>query len=96
MSYDAHKFGRTRKGRYGPYGGSYVPETLMAPVAELTQAYEAARRDPKFVAELDDLLRNFAGRPTPLQFASRLTHHLGRSAHLFEARGSSAHRRAQN
>ena len=61
------------KGRYGPYGGSYVPETLMAPVAELTQAYEAARRDPKFVAELDDLLRNFAGRPTPLQFASRLT-----------------------
>ncbi len=65
------------KGRYGPYGGSYVPETLMAPVAELTQAYEAARRDPKFVAELDDLLRNFAGRPTPLQFASRLTAHLG-------------------
>src|SRR5580700_5044684 len=65
------------KGRYGPYGGSYVPETLMAPVAELTAAYESARRDQKFVAELDDLLRNFAGRPTPLQFASRLTAHLG-------------------
>src|SRR5580704_9039851 len=64
------------KGRYGPYGGSYVPETLMAPVAELTAAYESARRDPKFIAELDDLLRNFAGRPTPLQFASRLTEHL--------------------
>src|SRR5580700_12315429 len=64
-------------GRYGPFGGSYVPETLMAPVAELTAAYESARRDPKFVAELDDLLRNFAGRPTPLQFASRLTAHLG-------------------
>jgi tryptophan synthase beta chain len=64
-------------GRYGPFGGSYVPETLMAPVAELTAAYEAARRDPKFVAELDDLLRNFAGRPTPLQFASRLTKYLG-------------------
>lgn len=65
------------RGRYGPYGGSYVPETLMAPVAELTLAYEAARRDPKFIAEFEDLLRNFAGRPTPLQFASRLTTHLG-------------------
>jgi tryptophan synthase beta chain len=64
-------------GRYGPFGGSYVPETLMAPVAELTAAYEAARKDPKFVAELDDLLRNFAGRPTSLQFASRLTKYLG-------------------
>jgi len=41
------------QGRYGPYGGSYVPETLMAPVAELTAAYEAARKDPKFVAEWD-------------------------------------------
>ncbi len=65
------------KGRYGPYGGSYVPETLMAPVEELTRAYEAAKRDPKFCAELDDLLHNFAGRPTPLQFAARLTEHLG-------------------
>ena len=65
------------QGRFGPFGGSYVPETLMAPVAELTAAYEAARKDPKFVAELDDLLRNFAGRPTPLQFASRLTKYLG-------------------
>jgi tryptophan synthase beta chain len=65
------------QGRYGPYGGSYVPETLMAPVAELTAAYEAARKDPKFVADVEDLLRNFAGRPTPLQFASRLTKHLG-------------------
>jgi tryptophan synthase beta chain len=65
------------KGRYGPYGGSYVPETLMAPVEELTKAYETARHDPKFVAEVEDLLRNFAGRPTPLQFASRLSAHLG-------------------
>jgi len=54
-----------------------VPETLMAPVAELTAAYEAARKDPKFVAEVEDLLRNFAGRPTALQFAGRLTQHLG-------------------
>ncbi len=65
------------KGRYGPYGGSYVPETLMAPVEELTRAYEAAKRDPKFRAEFEDLLHNFAGRPTPLQFAARLTAHLG-------------------
>jgi tryptophan synthase beta chain len=65
------------KGRYGPYGGSYVPETLMAPVEELSKAYETARRDSNFVAELEDLLRNFAGRPTPLQLASRLTEHLG-------------------
>jgi tryptophan synthase beta chain len=65
------------KGRYGPYGGSYIPETLMAPVEELTKAYETARHDPKFAAEVEDLLRNFAGRPTPLQFASRLSAHLG-------------------
>jgi tryptophan synthase beta chain len=64
-------------GRFGPYGGRYVPETLMAPVEELALAYESAQRDPKFSAELDSLLHNFAGRPTPLQFASRLTEHLG-------------------
>jgi len=65
------------RGRFGPYGGCYVPETLMAPVEELASAYESARRDPKFAAELEDLLHNFAGRPTPLQFAPRLTEHLG-------------------
>jgi tryptophan synthase beta chain len=65
------------RGRYGPYGGRYVPETLVAPLEELEQAYAAACADPAFHAELDDLLRNFAGRPTPLQFASRLTEHLG-------------------
>ena len=65
------------RGRFGPYGGCYVPETLMAPVAELTAAYESARKDPKFAAEFGALLRDFAGRPTPLQFAERLTAHLG-------------------
>ena len=65
------------KGRFGPYGGRYVPETLVAPLEELEQAYEVARKDPKFQKELDSLLKNFAGRPTPLQFASRLTEHLG-------------------
>jgi tryptophan synthase beta chain len=65
------------RGRFGPYGGCYVPETLVAPVEELALAYESAQRDPKFAAELEDLLHNFAGRPTPLQFAPRLTEHLG-------------------
>jgi tryptophan synthase beta chain len=65
------------RGRYGPYGGRYVPETLVAPLEELEQAYRAARADPSFHVQLDDLLKNFAGRPTPLQFASRLTEHLG-------------------
>ncbi len=65
------------RGRFGPYGGRYVPETLVAPLEELERAYEVARKDPKFQSELDSLLKNFAGRPTPLQFASRLTEHLG-------------------
>jgi tryptophan synthase beta chain len=65
------------RGRYGPYGGRYVPETLVAPLEELEQAYAAAQADASFSAELDSLLHNFAGRPTPLQFASRLTEHLG-------------------
>ena len=64
-------------GRFGPYGGRYVPETLMAPLEELERAYEAAKVDPVFQAEFADLLKNFAGRPTPLQFASRLSEHLG-------------------
>src|SRR5712671_2510121 len=65
------------KGRFGPYGGRYVPETLVAPLEELEHAYDEARKDPGFQKELDYLLKNFAGRPTPLQFASRLTEHLG-------------------
>ncbi|MGB8457947.1 MAG: tryptophan synthase subunit beta, partial [Candidatus Acidiferrum sp.] len=67
-------------GRFGPYGGRYVPETLMVPLFELERAYESARTDPQFQSEFADLLKNFAGRPTPLQFASRLTAHLGRLA----------------
>ncbi len=65
------------QGRFGPYGGRYVPETLVAPLEELERAYNEARNDPKFQSELDSLLHNFAGRPTPLQFASRLSEHLG-------------------
>ena len=65
------------RGRFGAYGGRYVPETLMAPLEELERAYAEARADVDFQAQLDDLLKNFAGRPTPLQFAERLTQHLG-------------------
>src|ERR1700674_4305201 len=67
----------TAPGRFGPYGGRYVPETLMVPLFELERAYEAAKSDPLFQTRLNDLLKNFAGRPTPLQFASRLTEKFG-------------------
>jgi tryptophan synthase beta chain len=64
-------------GHFGPYGGRYVPEVLMAPIEELEAAYLAARDDPAFQAELADLLHNYAGRPTPLYFARRLSQTLG-------------------
>jgi tryptophan synthase beta chain len=64
-------------GHFGPYGGRYVPEVLMAPIEELEQAYLAARHDPTFQTELDGLLRNYAGRPTPLYYAKRLSDTLG-------------------
>jgi len=71
-------------GHFGPYGGRYVPETLMAPLEELEQAYSAARRDPAFQAELDDLLHNYAGRPTPLYEAKRLSENLGGARIFFK------------
>jgi tryptophan synthase beta chain len=64
-------------GHYGPFGGMFVPETLMTPLQDLAVAYEAARQDPNFQAELDDLLHNYVGRPTPLYFADRWTEKLG-------------------
>src|ERR1700744_4882271 len=68
---------QTRAGRFGEYGGRYVPETLMAALEELEGAYAQAKADPIFRAELDALLRDYAGRPTPLYFAQRLTERLG-------------------
>jgi tryptophan synthase beta chain len=64
-------------GHFGPYGGSFVPETLMTALEELTHAYEAARKDPEFRRELNQLLAEFVGRPTPLYLAERLTAQLG-------------------
>lgn len=65
------------RGHFGAYGGMYVPETLMTPLFELTEAYHEARKDPAFQKELDHQLREFAGRPTNLYFADRLTEHCG-------------------
>ncbi|MBY0505739.1 MAG: tryptophan synthase subunit beta [Bryobacteraceae bacterium] len=64
-------------GHFGPYGGRFVPEILMSPLDELEQAYRAARQDPAFQAELDRLLKDYAGRPTPLYHARRLSAKLG-------------------
>ena len=64
-------------GHFGPYGGRYVPEVLMSPLEELQRTYEQARLDPAFHEELNHLLTTYAGRPTPLYFARRLSEHLG-------------------
>ena len=77
-------------GHFGPYGGRYVPETLMTPLEELEVAYNAARQDPTFQAELSDLLKNYAGRPTPLYEAKRLSEQLG-GARIFIKREDLLH-----
>ncbi len=64
-------------GHFGPYGGRFVPEVLMAPLDELEQAYRKAAADPAYQAELADLLEHYAGRPTPLYYAKRLSETLG-------------------
>jgi tryptophan synthase beta chain len=66
-----------RHGHFGRFGGRFVPETLMAPLIELEQAYRAAKRDRQFRRDLEALLVHYAGRPTPLYFARRLTEHGG-------------------
>ncbi|WP_296178404.1 tryptophan synthase subunit beta [uncultured Brevundimonas sp.] len=65
------------EGRFGPYGGRFVPETLMPLIHELNAAYEAAKADPSFQAELDGFLEHYVGRASPLYFAERLTDHFG-------------------
>jgi tryptophan synthase beta chain len=78
------------EGYFGPYGGRFVPETLMAPLAELTRAYDKARRSRGFRRELTGLLNDFAGRPTPLYFAERLSEELG-GARIFLKREDLLH-----
>jgi tryptophan synthase beta chain len=77
-------------GRFGAYGGRYVPETLMAALLELEQCYADAQADPLFHAELDTLLRDYCGRPTPLYFARRMTELLG-GARIFLKREDLLH-----
>ncbi len=62
------------QGRFGPYGGRYVPETLMFALRQLTEQYEQARQDSEFQRQFHDYLRDYVGRPSPLYFAQRLTH----------------------
>lgn len=65
------------QGRFGQFGGRYVPETLMSALDQLNQAYQTAKADPSFQLELNHLLKDFVGRPSPLYFAKRLTEHCG-------------------
>ena len=65
------------RGHFGPYGGRFVAETLMGPLEELTKAYEHYLKDPEFLAELDDELKNYVGRPSPLYYAKRWSEKLG-------------------
>ncbi len=73
-----------RRGHFGPYGGMYVPETLMAPLTELTESYRRIRRDPSFREELAELLREYVGRPTPLYMARRMSRELGHADIYFK------------
>ncbi len=77
-------------GHFGPYGGRFVPEALIAALDQLTQAHAESQQDPVFLAELDDLLTNYAGRPTPLTEARRLGEHAG-GARIFLKREDLAH-----
>lgn len=81
---------RSRPGYFGPYGGQFVPETLMAPLAELAKAWRAARRDPSFQREYRKYLRDLVGRPTPLYFAERLSREVG-GARVFLKREDLCH-----
>ena len=66
-----------KKGRFGNYGGQYIPETLMKAVQEIEEAYEFFKNDPDFINELDSLLKNYAGRPSLLYYAEKMTRNLG-------------------
>jgi tryptophan synthase beta chain len=87
VAWDAYP---NERGWFGEFGGRFVPETLMHPLEELTEAFERAIRDPQFHAELEGLLREYVGRPTPLYFAQRLTEYLG-GAKIYLKREDLAH-----
>ena len=74
---NSYRSGPDENGAFGIFGGRFVAETLMPLILELEEAYETAKKDPAYKAELDDLARHYAGRPSPLYFAERLSEHLG-------------------
>src|SRR5687768_16641252 len=74
---NTYRAGPDARGRFGIYGGRFVAETLMPLILELEQAYEEAKRDPAFQAEMDVWFKDYVGRPSPMYFAERLTNHLG-------------------
>ena len=74
---NTYRAGPDQTGHFGIYGGRYVPETLMPLLSEVGEAYEAAKADPAFSAEFDNLMTHYVGRPSPLYFASRITEHCG-------------------
>ena len=74
---NTYRAGPDQTGHFGIYGGRYVPETLMPLLSEVEEAYEAAKADPAFRAEFDNLMTHYVGRPSPLYFASRITEHCG-------------------
>ncbi len=78
-------------GHFGPYGGRFVPEALIAALDQLARAHAEAQQDPVFLGELDELLTNYAGRPTPLTEAKRFAAHVGRGARVFLKREDLAH-----
>ncbi|MET0622961.1 MAG: tryptophan synthase subunit beta [Pyrinomonadaceae bacterium] len=86
-----HPFLGDAGGHWGRYGGRYVPETLMAPLEELTEAFDAARLDGGFQSEFEALLRDYSGRPTPLFRAARLTEHAGGKAAIYLKREDLSH-----
>src|ERR1700716_1319343 len=77
ISPNSFRTGPDERGHFGLFGGRYVAETLMPLILELEKAYSQAKADPQFQGELSYLLANYAGRPSPLYFAERLTRHLG-------------------
>src|SRR3989339_2034010 len=75
--FSPNQYDADQLGYFGQFGGSFVPELLVPVLEELTKAYEAAKNDPSFIAELENLYKNYSGRPTPLYFAENLTRQLG-------------------
>src|SRR4029450_7809230 len=81
---NSYRTGPDEKGLFGIYGGRFVAETLMPLILDLEKAYDEAKADRSFQAELDQFLEHYVGRPSPLYFAERLTEHLGRPQTYFK------------